>query len=45
VLRFLIPAYEQNNPTLARAPALHQQSSDELCRKLVLTPQGGRRHE
>ena len=33
VLRFLIPAYVQDNPALARA--LDEQASDELCRKLV----------
>ena len=33
VLRFLIPAYAQDNPALARA--LDEQAADELCRKLV----------
>lgn len=32
VLRFLIPAYLQDEPVLARA--LDEQASDELCRKL-----------
>ncbi|MEO8556155.1 MAG: CBS domain-containing protein [Actinomycetota bacterium] len=32
VLRFLIPAYLQDDPGLARA--LDEQASDELCRKL-----------
>lgn len=32
VVRFLIPAYLQDNPGLARA--LDEQASDELCRKL-----------
>ncbi len=32
VLRFLIPAYLQDNPGLARA--LDEQASDEMCRKL-----------
>ena len=33
VLRFLIPAYVQDDPALARA--LDEQASDELCRRLV----------
>jgi len=33
VLRFLIPAYVQDNPRLAGA--LDDEASDELCRKLV----------
>jgi len=32
VLRFLIPAYMQDDPALARA--LDEQASDEMCRKL-----------
>lgn len=36
VLRFLIPDYIQENPTLGRA--LDEQASEDLCRRLERTP-------